>query len=49
MIVNTLIEIDPQFPVMEADARSQLAEAKAELEAEAPRGAAPDPFAERLD
>jgi len=48
VIVNTLIEIDPQFPVVEPEARSRLAEAKAELEAQAPKGAAPDPFADRL-
>jgi PPK2 family polyphosphate:nucleotide phosphotransferase len=48
VIVNTLMEIDPQFPVVEADVRVRLAEAKAELEAEAPKGAAPDPFADRL-
>ncbi len=48
VLVNTLMEIDPQFPVVKADIRSRLAEAKAELEAEAPAGAAPDPFADRL-
>jgi PPK2 family polyphosphate:nucleotide phosphotransferase len=48
VLVNTLMEIDPQFPVVEADVRRRLAEAKAELEAEAPEGAAPDPFAGRL-
>ena len=48
VIVNTLIDIDPQFPVVEADVRARLAEAKAELEAQAPKGAAPDPFADRL-
>ena len=48
VLVNTLMEIDPQFPVVEADIRRRLAEAKAELEAEAPTGAAPDPFADRL-
>ena len=48
VLVNTLMEIDPQFPVVEADIRRRLSEAKAELEAEAPEGAAPDPFADRL-
>jgi len=48
VIVTALMEIDPQFPTVEAEARRQLAEAKAELEAEAPEGAAPDPVADRL-
>ncbi len=48
VLVNALMEIDPQFPVVEADVRARLADAKAELEAEAPAGAAPDPFADRL-
>ena len=48
VLVNTLMDIDPQFPVVEADVRRRLAQAKAELEAEAPEGAAPDPFADRL-
>jgi len=43
VIVNALMGIDPQFPTVDAEARSQLAEAKAELEAQAPKGAAPDP------
>jgi PPK2 family polyphosphate:nucleotide phosphotransferase len=48
VIVNALIEIDPRFPVVEADVRRRLAEAKSELEAAAPKGAAPDPFADRV-
>jgi len=48
VIVNALMEIDPQFPTVDEEARSELAEAKAELEAEAPDGAAPDPIADRL-
>ncbi len=48
VIVNALMEIDPQFPTVDAEACSQLADAKAELEAEAPGGAAPDPIADRL-
>ena len=48
VIVNALMEIDPQFPTVEAEARSQLAAAKSELEAEAPAGAEPDPVAGRL-
>jgi polyphosphate kinase 2 (PPK2 family) len=41
--LNTLMEIDPQIPTVSADARERLLEAKAELVAEAPPGAAPDP------
>ncbi len=48
VLANTLMEIDPQFPVVEADVRRRLAQVKAELEAKAPDGAAPDPFADRL-
>jgi PPK2 family polyphosphate:nucleotide phosphotransferase len=48
VLVNTLMDIAPRFPLLEADARRQLAEAKAELEAQAPSGADPDPFADRL-
>jgi PPK2 family polyphosphate:nucleotide phosphotransferase len=44
VIVNTLIEIDPRFPVIDDRARRDLLAVKAELEAQAPEGAAPDPF-----
>ena len=47
VLVNTLMEIGPRFPVGEADAHRKLAEAKAALEAQAPSGADPDPFAGR--
>ena len=47
VIANSLIEIDPQYPkVSRADNRA-LAAAKKVLEAEAPKGAAADPFAAR--
>ena len=46
-IVNTLIEIDPRYPSVGREQRRLLGDAKAALEAEAPDGAAPDPFAER--
>jgi PPK2 family polyphosphate:nucleotide phosphotransferase len=46
VIVNALMEIDPQFPVVDDEQRETLLEVKAELEAEAPKGAAPDPFEE---
>src|SRR6201994_2548215 len=44
VIANALIEINPQYPKLRADAVRDLKDAKRELEAEAPRGAAPDPF-----
>ena len=42
VIVHTLIEIDPRYPVSEDQ---QLQAVKRELEAEAPKGAPADPFA----
>ena len=49
VIANALIEIDPQFPVLDARGRGDLQAVKAELEGEAPEGAAADPFQEELD
>jgi PPK2 family polyphosphate:nucleotide phosphotransferase len=46
VILDALMEIDPQFPTVSADAREQLGDAKAELEAQAPQGAARDPVAD---
>jgi PPK2 family polyphosphate:nucleotide phosphotransferase len=46
VIVNALMEIDPRFPVVDDEQREALLEVKAQLEAEAPKGAAPDPFEE---
>lgn len=43
-IVHTLIEIDPQFPVVNDDARRELALVRDELIAQAPKGAEPDPY-----
>jgi hypothetical protein len=43
VIVEALIDIDPQYPTIDGTARAQLLEAKSELEAQAPKGAAPDP------
>jgi len=45
VIANALIEIDPQYPKLDDAAIRDLQDAKRELEAEAPDGAAPDPFA----
>ena len=45
VIAHALIELDPQFPKIDDKGRAMLAEIRAELEAEAPEGAEPDPFA----
>jgi PPK2 family polyphosphate:nucleotide phosphotransferase len=44
VIANALIELDPQYPKLGDDAVRDLQEAKRQLEAEAPDGAARDPF-----
>jgi PPK2 family polyphosphate:nucleotide phosphotransferase len=49
VLAHTLLEIDPQFPTVDAEARRDLEVARRELEAEAPEGAAPDPFAAAHD
>jgi len=48
VVVNALIELDPQFPTVDEEARRGLLTVKAELENEAPHGAAPDPFQQEL-
>jgi PPK2 family polyphosphate:nucleotide phosphotransferase len=48
VIVKTLIEIDPRFPTVSEEAREALLASKAELEAQAPEGVAPDPIAAEL-
>ena len=47
VIANALMEIDPRFPKVSPEAHDALQVTKGELEAEAPGGAAPDPFAAR--
>jgi PPK2 family polyphosphate:nucleotide phosphotransferase len=47
VLVQTLIEIDPRFPRVSKEQRDALQDVKHELEAQAPKGAAPDPFSER--
>jgi hypothetical protein len=47
ILAHTLIEIDPTFPEVGKRARRDLLAVKGELEAEAPKGAATDPYAER--
>jgi PPK2 family polyphosphate:nucleotide phosphotransferase len=44
VLVNTLMEIDPRFPRVTQERREALLEVKHGLEAQAPAGAAPDPF-----
>jgi PPK2 family polyphosphate:nucleotide phosphotransferase len=46
VLVHALMEIDPQFPAVGKRRREALAEVRDELIAEAPKGAAPDPFAQ---
>jgi PPK2 family polyphosphate:nucleotide phosphotransferase len=48
VLAQTLMDIDPRYPVVDAAKRKDLAETKALLEAEAPKGAAADPFAAEL-
>jgi PPK2 family polyphosphate:nucleotide phosphotransferase len=43
-IANALIELDPKYPVMNPSVLADLATAKAQLEAEAPKDAAADPY-----
>ena len=44
VIAHALIEIDPQYPTLGEDALARPAGGEGQLEAEAPDGAAPDPF-----
>jgi PPK2 family polyphosphate:nucleotide phosphotransferase len=44
VLVNALMEIDPRFPTVSDAQRKALLEIKQELEAQAPKGAALDPF-----
>jgi len=48
MPVTPLSQIDPRFPVLSDDDRTQLQVAKAALEAEAPKGVAADPVMPRV-
>ena len=43
VILNALLEIDPRFPRVSREARQALQTAKVDLEAQAPKGARPDP------
>ena len=48
VLVNTLFELDPQYPTVDDEARAALVESKRELEAQAPEGVAADPIAAEL-
>jgi len=48
IMAHTLMDIDPQYPTVDAQKLKDLAETKALLEAEAPDGALADPFAASL-
>jgi PPK2 family polyphosphate:nucleotide phosphotransferase len=44
VIANALIELDPSYPKVSKAKRDELGQVKVDLEAQAPEGAAPDPF-----
>jgi PPK2 family polyphosphate:nucleotide phosphotransferase len=46
VLVRTLMEIDPQYPTVDPETRAALQNARVKLEAQAPKGAKPDPFQE---
>jgi PPK2 family polyphosphate:nucleotide phosphotransferase len=46
VLVHALMEIDPQYPIPDAGEREALQRARAQLEAQAPDGAPPDPYAQ---
>ena len=48
VLVHTLMQIDPRYPTLSEEARLQLEKIKVDLEAQAPKGAAPDPFQHEL-
>ncbi len=45
VLVHALVELDPQYPTVSPEARAALLQARTQLEAEAPKGAAADPYA----
>lgn len=49
VLMGSLMRIDPQIPEVDAEAREELAAARAKLEAQAPRDAPADPVAEDPD
>jgi PPK2 family polyphosphate:nucleotide phosphotransferase len=49
VLAHTLMEIDPRFPTVGRQRRDELDAVKTMLEAQAPAGAAPDPFEQARD
>jgi PPK2 family polyphosphate:nucleotide phosphotransferase len=49
VLVHALMEIDPRYPRVTKQQRDSLLEVKEHLEAEAPKGTAPDPFEREQD
>jgi PPK2 family polyphosphate:nucleotide phosphotransferase len=49
VLAHTLIEIDPRYPTVSKEARDALGAQKIALEAEAPKGAAPDPYVAEVE
>jgi PPK2 family polyphosphate:nucleotide phosphotransferase len=49
VIAHTLTELDPRYPTVSKAKREELLQVKRDLEAQAPEGAAPDPFAAELE
>jgi PPK2 family polyphosphate:nucleotide phosphotransferase len=49
VLAHTLIGIDPHYPTVGEDSLRELAAARRELEAEAPEGVVPDPYAAEHD
>ena len=47
VLVHALMEIEPRFPAVSSEQKRRLLEIKEALEAQAPKGAAADPFEER--
>ncbi len=48
VLVHTLMDVDPRFPTVTKKQREALAEVRQALEAQAPKGAAPDPFKQEM-
>jgi hypothetical protein len=46
VLVHTLMELDPRFPTVDKQRRQELLAVREMLEAQAPKGAPPDPFAQ---
>jgi PPK2 family polyphosphate:nucleotide phosphotransferase len=44
VLVHALMELDPRYPTVNRQKRQELLEVKEALKAQAPKGAAPDPF-----